>query len=235
MFPMLSSSQELVTEYLVYGASGTCAQVAFEARHQAGGTAVQRGYIDDLKSGFDHPYDGLPVLSFDGARAFPHAAVLVPVHSTDGRRALHDRVLSSGRTLVGMAGDAHLVHPSAQLGQATIIACGSRVGPGVVTGRGPMLLGDLVGHDVELGDFVTLAMHSIVLGHVVLGSGAYVGPGAVVGNGTATRPLRIGEGAIIGTGAVVDRDVAPGETIVGNRGMSARSWARLRRLARGAV
>jgi UDP-2-acetamido-3-amino-2,3-dideoxy-glucuronate N-acetyltransferase len=50
-----------------------------------------------------------------------------------------------------------------------------------------------------------------VLLHTVVECGASLGSGAVVLGG-----VRIGAGALVGAGAVVTRDVAPGETIVGN-------------------
>ncbi len=43
--------------------------------------------------------------------------------------------------------------------------------------------------------------------------GASIGSGAVIGGG-----IRIGAGSLVGAGAVVTRDVAPGETVVGNPG-----------------
>ena len=46
---------------------------------------------------------------------------------------------------------------------------------------------------------------------VVVERRAAIGSGAVVLGG-----VRIGEGALVGAGAVVTRDVAPGETVIGN-------------------
>jgi acetyltransferase-like isoleucine patch superfamily enzyme len=71
-------------------------------------------------------------------------------------------------------------------------------------------------HDCTIGDFVTLAPGALVNGAVEIGDGAYVGAGAVIKQGAAGAPRRIGAGAVIGMGAVVTRDVADGETVVGN-------------------
>ena len=46
---------------------------------------------------------------------------------------------------------------------------------------------------------------------MTIGDGAYVGSGALIRQG-----ITIGAGAVVGMGAVVVRDVAPGETVVGN-------------------
>ena len=73
-----------------------------------------------------------------------------------------------------------------------------------------------VEHDCVIGDFVTFAPGAACNGNVHIGDGAYVGAGAVIRQGTPEKPMRIGAGAVIGMGAVVTRDVADGQTVVGN-------------------
>jgi serine acetyltransferase len=88
-------------------------------------------------------------------------------------------------------------------------------GPGLRLPHGG--LGLVVHANCRLGAGVTLYQH-VTLGvavenstHVpVLEDDVYVGAGAIIIGG-----VRIGKGARIGAGAVVNRNVAPGETVVG--------------------
>lgn len=73
-----------------------------------------------------------------------------------------------------------------------------------------------VAHDCVIGDFVTFAPGVKCNGNIHIDDHAYVGTGAILKQGTPDKPLRIGRGAVIGMGAVVTKDVAPGETVVGN-------------------
>lgn len=73
-----------------------------------------------------------------------------------------------------------------------------------------------VEHDCRIGDFVTFAPGVKCNGNVVIEDHAYVGAGAMLKQGKPDCPLRIGRGATIGMGAVVTRDVAAGETVIGN-------------------
>lgn len=68
-----------------------------------------------------------------------------------------------------------------------------------------------VEHDCVIGDFVTFAPSVRCNGNVTIGDGAYIGAGAVIRQG-----LTIGAGATVGMGAVVIKDIAAGETWVGN-------------------
>lgn len=73
-----------------------------------------------------------------------------------------------------------------------------------------------VAHDCVVGDFVTFAPAVKCNGNVIIEDHAYIGTGAVIKQGTSTKPLTIGRGAIVGMGAVVTKNVAPGETVIGN-------------------
>jgi sugar O-acyltransferase (sialic acid O-acetyltransferase NeuD family) len=83
--------------------------------------------------------------------------------------------------------------------------------------------------NVKLGCSVIVNTSASVDHDCVIGNGVHVGPGvrlagevhvdeyAFIGTGAVVLPrLKIGPRAIIGAGAVVVRDVAAGETVVGN-------------------
>jgi acetyltransferase-like isoleucine patch superfamily enzyme len=103
--------------------------------------------------------------------------------------------------------------------------------------------GSIVEHHVTIGDRVRIHSRCFVPEHSVLEEGAWLGPGvtvtnarypnrpdtkanlegvtveagAVVGAAAVLLPgVRLGRGCLIGAGAVVVRDVAAGETVVGN-------------------
>lgn len=87
-----------------------------------------------------------------------------------------------------------LVSADAKLGACTIVNCYSSIG-----------------HDVELGDYCTLASHVDLTGRVKVGARVFFGSGA-----RALPGVTIGDDAVIGAGAVVVRDVAAGATVFGN-------------------
>lgn len=87
-----------------------------------------------------------------------------------------------------------LVSADAKLGACAIVNCYSSIG-----------------HDVELGDFCTLASHVDLTGRVKVGARVAFGSGSRVLPGVS-----IGDGAVIGAGAVVVRDVPAGVTVFGN-------------------
>ena len=207
-----------------FGASGTCVQIALDLRYQAQGAVDFVGYVDDLPN---RTVDsGWSVRSFEELVAEPDVGVFVPVHDPAGRARVFDRLSSHGIPIVGSRGLPHLAHPDAEIGEGTIVSLTTRVGHNTRIGRGCIAVGELVAHDVVVGDFVTLAAQSAVLGHVQIGNGAYIGAGAIVKNGTQDRPLVIGAGAVIGTGAVVGSDVGAGEVVMGPRARPIREWIR---------
>lgn len=73
-----------------------------------------------------------------------------------------------------------------------------------------------VAHDSVIGNFVTFAPGVKCNGNVVVEDHAYIGTGAILRQGKPGKPLVIGRGAVVGMGAVVTKNVAPGDTVVGN-------------------
>jgi sugar O-acyltransferase (sialic acid O-acetyltransferase NeuD family) len=92
------------------------------------------------------------------------------------------------------------VHPSAVLGEGSVVFAGAVVQPDVVVGRHSIInTCASLDHDCRVGDFVA------------------VGPdGCLLGTGSSVIPnVRIGKDAIVGAGTVVIRDLSKGCTVVG--------------------
>lgn len=214
-----------------FGTSGTCVQTTLDLVFQAQGASTFTAYVadDDPR---DHHEDGTPIVGLDELAQWDDIGVFVPIHDPAGRRSVYDRLTAAGVPILGAEGLPHLSHPSARLGEGVIASCTTRIGFATRIGRGSLAIGDLVAHDVVVGEFTTLAASSVVLGHVEIGDDVFVGAGAIIKNGTARRPITIGDGAIIGVGAVVDRDVAAGETVISPRAVSIAEWQAMRAAAR---
>lgn len=226
----MHSVEHLPSRMACFGASGTGVQVSLDLRYQASGQLSFVGYIDDLPTRVVE--SGYRVFSLDEFAELDDVGVFVPVHDPHGRRDVYGRLGALGIPILGSRGMPHLSHPDAEIGEGVIITSSTRVGYNTRIGRGSLALSDVVAHDVEVGEFVTLAAHSVILGHVQIDDDAFVGAGAVIRNGTSRRPLVIGKGAIVGAGAVVNHDVAPGQTVISPRALPIAEWEALRRAAR---
>lgn len=214
-----------------FGASGNGVQIAIDVRFQAGGATDFIGYVADPPFEPGQVDGGFPIMTIDEVAARPDVAVVVTVFDPAGRRRVFDRLHAAGVPIARTTGLPHLAHPEATIGEGTVITTTTRLGHSTVIGRGCVVLADTVAHDCIVGDFTSIALGVIVSGHVHIGSDVLIGVGALIRHGTAARPLVIGDGAVVGAGAVVDRDVAPGEVIVGPRAMPAAQWRALRDLA----
>lgn len=73
-----------------------------------------------------------------------------------------------------------------------------------------------VGHDCDIGDFVTFGPSVRCNGNIRIEDHAYIGTGAMLRPGSKTLPLTIGRAAVVGIGAVVLSDVPAGAMVFGN-------------------
>lgn len=92
----------------------------------------------------------------------------------------------------------------------SFVCDGVQIGDEVFVGHGVVFINDkLPRATTEAGGLQTESDWELL--RTVVERRATLGSGAVILGG-----VRIGEGALVGAGAVVTRDVAPGETVVGN-------------------
>ena len=99
----------------------------------------------------------------------------------------------------------------AKIGCGSVVQCDVKVLANANVGIGCKLnVGAQIHHDVELGDYTTVAPAAVVLGGVQIGKKCYIGA-----NATILPNIKIGDCAVIGAGAVVHRDVDINTRMVG--------------------
>lgn len=171
------------------------------------------GFVDDDAASWGRTLNDLPVL---GGRDWLHDAAPRPhvafgIGSPAAKARLSDAVRGAS------AGFPKLVHPSA------VISKRVELGDGVVITAGNILTTEIrihdfamlnlmctVGHDCDVGRFVTVSPGVNVSGNVTIGEGCDIGTGAAIVQGVA-----IGEWTIVGAGAVIARDLPANCTAVG--------------------
>lgn len=198
----------------IYGAGGFAREVAWLVE-ECGGDPVC--LIDDDPDSHGAVLNGLPVLGLEDAlEEFPNASVVGAIGTPVAREAVMDRAAARGFQT------ETFIHPDVrmsqwiEIGEGTIICAGNILTTNIELGRHVQInLDCTVGHDVKMGDFVTLAPGVHVSGWVHFGKRVYVGTGAVIVNGTRDAPVVVGDDAVIGAGACVTRSVESGATVVG--------------------
>lgn len=215
--PFLTPIRHPQTDIVLYGGHGTAIHLVDGLNEYAETPLRVHAVVDDFENGFQHPLLGVPVISgAERVQRFPDIPVMLGVGDAPALETLYTRLQAEGAPLALFPGNPARVSPDARMGPGCLIVPHVRVGSGVRLGCAVQVLSTLVAHDVEVGDFSALKIHSSILGHVKIGRGVTIAPHAVIRNGSATRPLVIGDGAVVGIGAVVTGDVPAGAVVAGN-------------------
>ena len=199
---------------LILGCGGH-GRVVLDILANAGGHDVV-GFIDSNPGMVGRRIDGVEVLGRpdDMVRIRNEVGVdhvIVAVGDSGARRALADRLESTGFELI------NAIHPSAniarnvRLGRNIVVCAGALVCAHCQIGDSVILnTGSIVDHETLIGTATHICPGARLAGRVTVESGAFVGIGA-----TIIQSIRIGYEAVIGAGAVVINDVAPMSTVVG--------------------
>jgi UDP-3-O-[3-hydroxymyristoyl] glucosamine N-acyltransferase len=121
---------------------------------------------------------------------------------------------------------ANLIHPDTSFGRSQKQRLESS--KGLVLGAGTRFMNSIciesfvvislnctIGHDVELGSYVSIMPGVNISGNVVLDEGCYIGSGAVVLQGQPNDKLSLGRYTIVGAGAVVTKSHNDEQVLVG--------------------
>ena len=214
---------------VMYGSSGyaRCFQLLRDYASDTRAPYRVVAYIDDFRGGQGVSLSGVPIVTFETWReTMRDVPCLVTVGEPDNRRRLAGRLESAGgRPCKPIYPRGGWIADDLSIEEGSFITVGVWVGPSVKLGRHVQVMAmSSIGHDCNIGDFVTLAASATVGGYVTIEDGVFVGSGAVIVNGTERRHLRIGEGAKIFAGAVVTKSVPPGAKVAGNPARDLRSF-----------
>lgn len=111
-----------------------------------------------------------------------------------------------------------IIHPTAvvsqwvEIGEGSIITAGVIITCNIKIGRHAHLnLHSTIGHDCDIGDYLTTAPATNISGNCVLGNCTYFGT-----NSSVRQGARICDDVIVGMGAVVVKDINEPGTYIGN-------------------
>ncbi len=201
----------------VYGASGCGRGILPILRDTLAGLDVRLVFIDDLDPLLH--VNGHDILRWQGFLDAPatHRSVCIAIANSKLRAEKAKLCDAAGVLLRDARASNVVVMDDVEIGEGACLSPFVTLTSNIRIGRCfHANLYSYVEHDCVIGDFVTFAPGAKCNGNVHIGDHAYIGSGAVIKQGTPDKPLVIGRGAVIGMGAVVTRDVAPGETVVGN-------------------
>ncbi|WP_228244278.1 NeuD/PglB/VioB family sugar acetyltransferase [Porphyrobacter sp. GA68] len=200
----------------IVGAGGFAAEVLHSLRGQVpdeqDGAADLAFAADDASH---RTFMGLPVHGLEQIQ--PGDRFVIAIGSGSARERLHHLLARRGAIPFAVESPTAVVGRNMTIGQGSVLSDFTTLtGNSTIGTQFQCNIYSYVAHDCHIGDFVTFAPRVCCNGNVHIFDHAYIGTGAILRQGTQQKPLRIGQGAVVGMGAVVTKDVADGETVVGN-------------------
>lgn len=192
---------------VIIGAGGFAREVYSWAAHDPMFSVV--AFVDEKRT-VPEIY-GLPVF-----KSFPKnlkAKFLVAIGDPVARARMWDKAIKAG-----LQPSQSLIHRSAVVGIEVYNKLGCIICPGVILttnikiGRGAILnINSTVGHDCNLGEFVTVSPGANISGNCDIGDFSYIGT-----NASLREKISMGKGSTAGMGAVVLKSIPKGEVWAGN-------------------
>ena len=202
---------------IIVGAGGFAREVAWLVERINTRTPTWKilGFLDDDPTIQQMKINNYPVLgTVDCASNYPEVNFICAIGSSRTR----EKVVSKIKSMMPDVRFATLIDPTVELsdyvsiGEGTIICAHSIITVNIKIGVHAIInLDCTVGHDAELGDYVTLYPSVNVSGITAIGRCTELGTGMQIIQGKC-----VGEYSIIGAGAVVVKDIPSYCTAVGS-------------------
>ncbi|MCL2014707.1 MAG: acetyltransferase [Defluviitaleaceae bacterium] len=178
-------------------------------------THILRGFTANKQYCTEDEFLGLPLVPFEDLPTAADSFAIINCMGYSDRLA--NRVAIFAQISAKKLHLLSYIHPTAvtigvTLGDGNIILPNAVIEPFSVIGMGNVLYGGVyICHDAAIGDNNWFSAGCVLAGYANVGDRNFFGI-----NSCVKEQTKIGESAIIGAGAVVIRDVADGETVVGN-------------------
>ena len=206
-----------VQSIVIYGAGGFAREVAWLILSSDMEKYHIECFISDIPEEQGLIINNIKVLSLDEAyRKFHTALMVVAIGNPVHREIVVKKALDSGFAFATIIHEETKKSEWVGIGEGTIICAGNIMTTNIIIGRHVQInLGCTIGHDVIMGDYVTLAPGVHISGRVQIGKRVYIGTGAVIIEGTTNKSVVIEDDVIIGAGACVTTSLYTKQTYVG--------------------
>jgi sugar O-acyltransferase (sialic acid O-acetyltransferase NeuD family) len=205
----------MMKKIAIYGSDGFAREILPIIR-QTQATDSDIVFVDDAAELWGLAKNKTKIIRFEQAVDEGRIFVLA-IANADIRKKLAGKVTQAGANFLSVMAPNVAIYDDVKIGEGAILCANVILTSNIQIGQQfHANIYSYVAHDCIIGDFVTFGPRVSCNGRVHIGDGAYIGTNAVIKQGGHAKPLTIGAGAVVGMGAVVTRDVAPGETVIGN-------------------
>lgn len=203
------------TDLFIYGAGGLGREVLSLISRDFAEEWNVKGFIDDLVRP-DTVVDDLPVYTktFLEERASQKGetfAVVFGLADPNTKKKIYNQIKDiDGITFPKIIAKTAILEKTAEIGEGTVISDNCWISTKVKIGCFCLLnVGNVVGHDTEIGDFSSFMPLSSISGFVKIGECALVGARSFILQG-----LTIGETCVVGAGCSIFSQLNSGETAI---------------------
>lgn len=172
-----------------------------------------RGFLDDdagALDGYDYPKHVIGSITEHEPRE--EDVYVCGIGSQQHKRKVCEALKSRGAHFISVIHPTVIMGRNVQLGEGVVLCPRVTLTCDIEVGAMAMInCHTSIGHDVRIGDWVTISANCDLTGYTEAGEGAYFGSGARVIPGKM-----VGARAIVGAGSVVIRDVPEGVSVFGN-------------------
>lgn len=190
------SMERFDNPFYIIGASGHGVAIA-EITQQL--NINLRGHLDDSYSNENDTYVLDKKVLSNINDALPGRAIIA-IGNNKIRKKLSENSKFHWQSLISPTAS---VHPSASIGEGTVIMNHVHIGPNVTIGKHVIINnGAHVEHDSTIGDFSHIAPNAVICGTVAVGDSCFIGA-----NSTLKNNIQINSYTTIGAGAVVIKNI----------------------------
>lgn len=194
---------------LIVGVGGLCCQLRYHYSKWI--TEPKPVFLDNINNLKE--YDGCEVINSFDKLPTDVTYFIIAVANPRNRRYLTDMCKSHGLSEreIGPEDDIYL-SDSIFIDENTIIMRGCLFEENSRIGYGSLLNTRVsIHHDSKIGNYVTIAPNSVILGNVDIGDNTFIGAGTII-----REKIKIGNNCLIGMGSVVINNIPDNEVWHGN-------------------